>query len=152
MTIPKPSLPRGAQATPPRAASEETHDGDAHPPLPLRGFSLLELLVVMAVIALLIGITLPAMGSARASARTIQCLSQMRQINLAALAYAQDNQDRLPRSSHSANVYGELRWGPALMPYLNCGAYQGNTDPSWTQLFNGLYRCPCDKRRNAAWS
>lgn len=54
-------------------------------------FTLIELLVVIAVIALLIGILLPALGSARNAGRSAACLSNTRQLTLAANMYMQDN-------------------------------------------------------------
>lgn len=53
-----------------------------------RAFTLIELLVVVAVIAVLIGIMLPALGKARQSARTLVCLSNIRQIEVAHTLYA----------------------------------------------------------------
>ncbi len=56
-----------------------------------RGFSLIELLVVIAVIALLMGIILPALALARSSAKAIVCRSNVRQLVLANISYAQEN-------------------------------------------------------------
>ncbi len=61
-----------------------------------RAFTLVELLVVIAIIAVLIAILLPALTKARQSAQQTQCASNLRQIGLAALMYAQENQGRLP--------------------------------------------------------
>ncbi len=61
-----------------------------------KGFTLIELLVVISIIALLVGILLPALGAARKSAQNMLCLSNERQIGLALLTYSNENKDILP--------------------------------------------------------
>ena len=58
---------------------------------PPAGFTLVELLVVIGIIALLLGVLLPALGRAQERARTTQCLSQLHQVSLGLLNYAVDN-------------------------------------------------------------
>jgi prepilin-type N-terminal cleavage/methylation domain-containing protein/prepilin-type processing-associated H-X9-DG protein len=59
-------------------------------------FTLIELLVVIAIIAILAAMLLPALQNAQESARSARCLNNLKQIGLATLSYAADNQDALP--------------------------------------------------------
>lgn len=59
------------------------------------GFSLIELLVVLSIIAILVGILLPVLSHVRGEARVIQCRSGLRQIGIAVHAYAVDNNDHV---------------------------------------------------------
>jgi len=65
-------------------------------PKSTNAFTLIELLVVISIIALLVGILLPALGAARKSARSAVCLSNERQIGVAIAAYAASNKDYVP--------------------------------------------------------
>lgn len=60
------------------------------------GFTLIELLVVISIIALLIGLLLPALGQARKKANQVKCGTQVRGLHQACVGWAQDNKERYP--------------------------------------------------------
>jgi prepilin-type N-terminal cleavage/methylation domain-containing protein len=84
------------------------------------GFTLIELLVVISIIALLIGILLPALGAARRTARSAASLSNMRQMGIALVAYTAERRGYYPmHSSVTPNVHGtKPRWPDYLYTYL----------------------------------
>jgi prepilin-type N-terminal cleavage/methylation domain-containing protein/prepilin-type processing-associated H-X9-DG protein len=77
-----------------------------------RGFSLIELLVVVAIIAILAAMLLPALAKAKARARATACLSELKQLGIGVAFYEGDNRDALPETSHQA-----LSWIGMLAVY-----------------------------------
>jgi prepilin-type N-terminal cleavage/methylation domain-containing protein/prepilin-type processing-associated H-X9-DG protein len=111
----------------------------------LRGFTLVELLVVIGIIAVLISILLPALGRVKAQAQSMACASNQRQIGQAMLMYASDSEGYLPAAAVFDSSYSAFRvsFDEMLLPYLGIS-------PDWDtrssyQLRNvQVWRCPSD--------
>ncbi|MEQ9460524.1 MAG: prepilin-type N-terminal cleavage/methylation domain-containing protein [Phycisphaeraceae bacterium] len=106
-----------------------------------RGFTLIELLVVISIIALLIGILLPALGAARDSARSIQCLSNQRQVAIARNAYAVDYNDKMfvatvPPLDTQPRTYNVTFGGYTLNVYSADRDLPGSTQVGGVFLWN----------------
>src|SRR4051794_19170772 len=88
-----------------------------------RAFTLIELLVVIAIIAVLIGLLLPAVQSAREAARRIQCVNNLKQLELALQNY-HDTTNAFPPAAQGgvASVYMNYTGYSFLLPYLEQAA------------------------------
>ncbi len=78
-----------------------------------RGFTLIEMLVVIAIIAILAAILFPVFSRARAKARQAQCSTNLRQLAMAAEMYAMDYDDMFPGQPNGppgSGVYGGWVW------------------------------------------
>jgi prepilin-type N-terminal cleavage/methylation domain-containing protein/prepilin-type processing-associated H-X9-DG protein len=84
-----------------------------------RGFTLIELLVVIAIIAILAAILFPVFAKAREKARSASCESNLKQISLAVLMYAQDYDEKFPRDWFVQCVTGPRpNWKDVIEPYI----------------------------------
>jgi prepilin-type N-terminal cleavage/methylation domain-containing protein len=89
----------------------------------LNGFSLVELLTVIAIIGILAAILLPVVGTVRQNARTAQAASNLRQIGAALGLYVAESKGRLP---YDGGAPGPVGWRNQTIQYLTGGATSGD--------------------------
>lgn len=106
----------------------------------MKKFTLIELLVVIAIIAILAAMLLPALSSARATAKTAACTANLKQIGLAVEMYASDNDDHLvPTKSASGSL-----WFNILSSNDYGVSYESN--PNLRKKQTSSFACPAESR------
>lgn len=108
-----------------------------------QAFTLIELLVVVAIIALLMAILLPALARAKESARSVACGSNLRQIGLASLMYAQDNSGYIFLLTWDSDKYGgmDYYWHETLHRQGEYGRGSSD-DPMYLPNPGKALKCP----------
>jgi prepilin-type N-terminal cleavage/methylation domain-containing protein/prepilin-type processing-associated H-X9-DG protein len=119
-------------------------------------FTLIELLIVIAVLALLLAILLPALSLARAKGREVACLSNLKQLQTCAKLYSMDYDGFLPPNRNVYNIgTGEplVGWNDSMTWCAGLAPFDTTTENIQRSLLfpynrsTGIYRCPSDMSR-----
>lgn len=98
---------------------------------------MIELLVTIAIIAILAAMLLPALSAARKKAQTVQCQSNLRQISITTFMYCQDNNDYLPYAWYNDSDAADNNFLSLLTPLLYHVEFDGYGD-----FESKVYSCP----------
>lgn len=137
-----------------------------------KGFTLIELLVVITIIGILVSLTLPAIQSARAAARKLSCLNNMRNVGLAVVNFSSGANSQLPLlvdqnivtdpgGTNANDHWDDLSWCTTILPFLDSVGFRqrwdqtasaaavDGADPSDLILLNRnrfpVFSCPDDQ-------
>ncbi len=130
------------------------------------GFTLVELLVVIAIIGVLVGLLLPAVQSARAAARRMQCSNNLKQLGLAIHNYHDTMNAIAPLRDRDDTIYGSdwntqiISWRARILPYMEqqplydqvdfevpqwwAGSQRPNSNWTIAPVVVSTFRCPSD--------
>src|SRR5690242_4835664 len=108
-------------------------------------FTLIELLVVIAIIAILAAILFPVFAQAREKARHASCISNLKQIGMAALMYGQDYDESYPMLENGPQRYTVAN---ALDPYIKTGKLNVNSSGGNLWPEDSVWRCPSGRTYN----
>ena len=105
-----------------------------------RAFTLIELLIVIAIIAILAGLLIPALAQAKAKAQSTRCLNNLKQIGFSTLMYAEDHKGLVQIASP---LQKDLTWGAILSSNQHlappdifvCPTYAPNRFTNWIKIY-----------------
>lgn len=118
------------------------------------GFTLIELLVVIAIIAILAAMLLPALASAKARAKRIQCLNSERQMSLGVFMFATDNNDSYPPAgwANGTSAAGiQLAWDSWINKYIGGNASEADLEVGAMFSAPKVEFCPADTFPKVSW-